>query len=155
MHTHIDVFNAENSWQRIRSIELSCGEGHNVTLHVNQARIYACCYQDCTIYVLSHDGNVLTTLWKRGRGNAGELSCPLLCHTDNEDALLVADMDNNPVQVTQSNKWFVTDLHPQPHCPDSVIYTQRRLYVSLLNNKTNQDELALYLPMSVLSGKVQ
>ena len=108
-----------------------------MTLATANGKIFACSLQDAKVFVLSQSGEVLQTHGKPGSGQAGELNNPRLCAVDSEESMLVADCDNDRLQVCDvSGQWSLLDLQPPVKRPTCAAVIDNKLYVCSFREKT-------------------
>ena len=59
------------------------------------------------------------------------LNCPYLCMVDGDEGMLIADCNNERLQVRErSGQWSVLDLQPPVIRPNGAVVIDNRLYVS-------------------------
>ena len=125
-----------STWSRIRTLPSACSFFHyyNHTLCVIGCRIILACLSTHCIRVLDDSGALHQTHGKKGT-EAGEFSFPKLCSAESDGSMLVADWDNNRLQVFQEGEWRVLQLQPQPLRPEDAVVTQHALYVVTWDKK--------------------
>ena len=108
-----------------------------VTLATANGKIFACSADDAKVFVLSQSGEVMQTHGKPGSDRAGELNNPRLCAVDSEESMLVADCDNDRLQVCDRHgQWSVLDLQPPVTEPVGAAVIDNKLYVCSYSEKT-------------------
>ena len=127
------VYTMQNDrWETRDTISLArvASGGDFVTLAAANGKLFACSVCDAKVFVLSQSGEVLQTHGKPGSGLAGELNEPELCAVDSEESMLVADRDNDRLQVCDvSGQWSVLDLQPPVKRPVRAAVIDNKLYV--------------------------
>ena len=94
--------------------------------------LFACSINDAKVFVLSQSGGkLLATLGEPGHQTAGKLCWPLLCDVDTEGFVLVADRDNNRLQVCdRAGQWSVPCLQPPVARPTGAAIIDNKFYVA-------------------------
>ena len=83
------------------------------------------------ILVYSLSGKFLQAFSRQGSGDAGRLGSPIICDVDIEGSVLIADFDNNRLQVmSEQGEFRVLDLQPQVSQPESAVIFSGDLYVT-------------------------
>ena len=74
---------------------------------------------------------MLQTYGRSGRGDAGQLSSPVISNDDDDGSVLIADRDNNRLQVmSEQGEFSVLQLQPSVSEPRSAALFDNRLYVT-------------------------
>ena len=115
------------TWQQTSVIDTCSGLDHFHTLCVNEQCMFIACWDTHRIHKMSLDGILIDTYGKDDNG-IGEFNVPLACMSDC-DNLLVADLDNNRLQLLHGRQWSVLQLRPSPSCPRNALYDGNALYV--------------------------
>ena len=150
------VYTLQNDrWETHDTISLADVVEHiaYVTLATANDKIFACSAHDGKVFVLSQSGEVLQTHGKPRSvpdgelsdeeahqtepPPAGELYMPRLCAVDSEESMLVADRDNDRLQVCDvTGQWSVLDLQPSAQVPNRAAVIDNKLYVCFYLEKT-------------------
>ena len=138
----VEVYDPSQSRQLVHSITLDIPpEPYTIKLNVTHSGIYVSSTSHSTVYEFSHTGRLMQQHGRYGKGGAGDLLWPLLCHGDSDGALLVADNGNASLHVLHSDgRWSVVTMSPVSR-PYSALHIPGRLYVL-----TNDNKLQMYLP---------
>ena len=102
-HTKVFQHNKTTSpaeWLQLRSIDHDFNEnGFTLTLSISNNQLKCCSAGHGSIKVYSLSGELLQTYGTRGRGDAGQLDCPFISDDDDDGSVLIADRDNDRLQV--------------------------------------------------------
>ena len=125
-----------STWSRIRTLfsACSCVKSYNHTLRVTSCSITLACPGNDRIYVLDISGEQQQTHGKKGMA-VGEFSFPRLCSAESDGSMLVADHNNNRLQVFHDGEWCVQQLQPQPFEPMDAVVTPHAIYVVTWDKK--------------------
>ena len=119
-----------STWSRNRTLSLACSCVHtyNHTLRVTSCGIILACVKNNCIHVLDDSGVILQTHGNYG-SETGEFYHPKICRAESDGSILVADEDNDRLQVFHDGEWHVLPLQPHPSDPRGVVVTPHALYV--------------------------
>ena len=127
------------NWVKVHSFTAHVALGCLKTLSVMNNQIKCCSSKDNKIAVYSLRGELLQTYGTHGRGDAGLLNYPLICADDDDGSVLIADHDNDRLQVMREQGEFsVLQLQPPVSLPCSAVLINNKLYV------TSADKRKLY-----------
>ena len=132
-------------WKRIRLIQSPCRcmYRYRHTVNVGSEHITLACALRGIIYTMTRIGD-LVHITQLGSG-IGVFDFPQMCHTGT-DTILVADWENDCLQLRHEGKWSYVRLTPPPKNPRDVVYTGGALFVLSSYQKTNQ-RISKYLPI--------
>ena len=115
---------------------------------ISDTKLFIGYWDDNLIYELDHDGNILRTYGKYGRGAAGEFRNLRLCQCDSDSTLLIDDCQNRRLQIHHvDGSWSFVETDGIMNWPDSVLFIYGRLYV--LDMYKDKVQLVMYLPKNV------
>ena len=126
----VSVYNQrDGNWVKVHSFKVVL-KGW-VTLSVRNEQIKCCSASDSQIAVYSLSGELLQTHGERGRGNAGRLKYPYICTDDDDGSVLIADCQNNRLQVmSEQGEFSVLQLQPPVSQPRIAILFNNQLYMT-------------------------
>ena len=121
-------------WNKVHSFTVAM-EGF-ITLSVKNNSMKCSSTREDKIEVYSLSGELLQTHGTWGSDDAGELSCSAICADDEEGSVLIADRDNNRLQVmSEKGEFTVLQLQPPVTEPCSAVVFNDKLYVTSDDNK--------------------
>ena len=89
------------------------------------------------IHAYSLNGELLQAHGTPGSGEAGRFSKPYICDVDTAGSVLIADRDNNRLQVmSEQGEFRVLELQPEVSKPVSAVLFNGHLYVTSGDKKT-------------------
>ena len=119
-------------WTKIRSIDHEFKTKYStLTLSISNNQLKCCSARDGSIIVYWLSGELLQTYGTSGRGDAGQLACPVISNDDDDGSVLIADRDNNRLQVmSEQGEFSVLQLQPSVSQPRSAVMWKNCLYVA-------------------------
>ena len=83
------------------------------------------------IQVYSLSGELLQAFSRPGSGDADRFNSPIICDVDTDGCVLIADCDNDRLQVmSEQGEFRVLDLQPHISQPESAVIFSGDLYVT-------------------------
>ena len=132
----IRVYEQTCGWKECRRINLECGS-QTITLSIHDSIIYVCLRGKTKLMAYSLSGEQMGSWVSLGGEEAGELSDPFLCMTGTDCAVLIADRDNNRLQVLGADRqWSVVSMQPPVRRPKSALLHRGRLLVASYRDNT-------------------
>ena len=126
----IRVYEQAGGWKECRRFDLGCGS-QTITISIHDTMMYVCLYGDSKLLAYSLSGKQLGSWGSKGEEEVGELDHPYLCMTGTGGAVLIADTDNDRLQVLNADrKWSVVSLQPDVWRPKSALIHCGRLLVA-------------------------
>ena len=127
---------------------------NSVNLSISNSKLFVCENMTNKLYTYNTDGTQIDEL-DRGRGYGDAISCPYLCGSDEEGAVLIAEWGKDRLLVRNcASDWHVLYLRPRVRKPVSVALLDEELFVvstrldgkqKLINYyKTNVDSSGTY-----------
>ena len=108
-----------------------------LTLSISNNQLKCCSIGDDSIKVYSLSGELLQTYGTLGRGAAGQLYCPYISDDDDDGSVLIADRNNNRLQVmSEQGEVSVLQLQPPVSQPRSAVLFESHMFVTSWNKKT-------------------
>ena len=121
---------------KIRTIKLRYKESSDIDdrffkLYATNNRLICSSSENHEIYVYSSNGECLQTYGKLGSGDEGCLDTPVIGDSDVAGCVLVADYENNRLQVmSEQGEFFVLDLQSEVSKPSVTAIFNDHLYVA-------------------------
>ena len=126
----IRVYEKAGGWKECRRIDLGC-VSQIITLFIHDNMIYVYLCDDAKLMAYSLSGEQMGSWGSKGEGEAGELNGPFLCMTGKGGALLIADRDNDRLQVLGANRqWSIVSLQPPVKWLKNALLHRGRLLVT-------------------------
>ena len=134
---HVYKHSGISSWVKVHSFSVALTGW--ITLSVKNNQIKCCSTSDNMIAVYSLSGELLHTYGKSGKGDAGTFDWAFICADDDDGSVLIADHDNNRLQVMSEQEEFsVLQLQPPVSRPRGAVLFNNKLYV------TSEDKNQIY-----------
>lgn len=113
----------DNKWSETRRYTLRCNKGSDYDrLRVQKTGIYVSSWTNNCIYMYDIDGKFLDSKGWEGSHRPGLLDGPILCGVDRVGNILVADSNNNALQVyDRKGEWRVIDIPGEVYSPTGVL----------------------------------
>ena len=129
--TTIHVYEHADAWKQRHSFSVNATKNLIITLCMSNNCLYACLSVDNRIDIFSLDGHLRSSTGSCGDGAADQLSTPFICATDAAGAVLIADCDNNRLQLLTANgQWSLVQLQPHAVNPSGACIMNDTLYVN-------------------------
>ena len=128
-----------HSWQKVHCFSTISGW---VTMSVRNEQIRLCAQHRHDVTVYSNRGDELLRTYdtNTGSGDDGESRCldnAFICDDDNDGSVLIADRNNNRLQVmSEHGEFSVLQLQPQVSWPRSAVLFKNDLFVTSMDKKT-------------------
>ena len=123
-----------NRWVKVRSFGVDWGGW--ITLSVKNNQIKCCSTRENKIVVYAPNGELLQAYGTRGSGDASLLNFPYVSAGDASVNLLIADRNNDRLQVmSEQGEFSVLQLQPPVSRPTSAVIFKNQLYVTSETNK--------------------
>ena len=126
----IRLYEQAGGWKERRRIDLGV-ESQTITISIHDNMIYACLCSNAKLLAYTLSGEPMGSWGNKGYGEAGELSDPFLCMTAIGGAVLIADENNDRLQVYGADRqWSIVSLQPPVERPRSALLHRGRLLVA-------------------------
>ena len=129
---HVFAKNRRNAWAKTRTIKLRY-ETNNGLLKICERgdRLVCSSTEHCEIQEYTFTGKFLQAYFKCGYAKARQLRSPRICFADKEGSVLIADCDNNKLQVmNEYGEFRALNLHPKVLRPLCATIFKGHLYVA-------------------------
>ena len=121
-------------WHQINSFSTNTTITSFITLGISNNLIYVCSSKSQIIHAYTLSGVFRFTTGKPGCYAPGELSWPRISDTDASGTALIADCNNDRLQVLgSSGQWSIVQLDPPVKSPLGACLVNDTLYVSHKN----------------------
>ena len=119
-----------------RPISVNAAEGNTISLCIANNLVYMGLSLAGRIDILSLEGELQSSTGCKGKGGPGQLSCPYICTTDDAGTAIIADSDNDRLQLLNANgQWNTVQLKPSVEGPMSACLMNDTLYVNECDNE--------------------
>ena len=113
-----------------------------IKLWVNNEMVFASSFDRNELYSGTHETVIMSKATVQTEDNI-KLFRPLICHGNDEQSVLIADLGNNSLVLFREGRYSrigINDLR----WPQSAVYIHGRLYI--VENKDVQSYISVYLP---------
>ena len=124
-------------WTKVKSIDHDFKQNNwPLTLSISNNQLKCCSIGDDSIKVYSLSGELLRTYGTRGSGDAGRLDCPYISDDDDDGRVLIADRNNNRLQVmSEQGEVSVLQLQPPVTSPLRAVLFKNHVFVASWDKK--------------------
>ena len=130
----VRVYKHSGGWTKVHSFKVISGF---ITLSVQNNQVKCCSRDEHKIAVYSLTGQLLQTHGSYGSGDAGQFKYPYTCGDDDDGSMLIADYNNDRLQVmSKQGEFSVLQLQPPVSRPRGAVLFNNNLYVTSQDKQT-------------------